>query len=108
MLGWRKNCRRTMKALTQAMNLRKRQVIPLCCLLLAGVLPSPAAGQQNPGKTNTLNVIVTDHNHHLVSGLKAQDFKVYEGDQPQQISSVNNSSNSACLGLVIDASGSMR
>jgi Ca-activated chloride channel family protein len=69
-----------------------------------------AIAQQNPLsapiQANAI-VTVTDHNHHPVTGLKAEDFTLYLDGQKQPISSVA-SDVPACIGLIIDRSGSMR
>jgi Ca-activated chloride channel homolog len=76
-----------------------------------------ALGQENPPNQPqpsparpviTLAVAVTDKDHHPVADLRAEDFAVYEDDQPQQITCVERSPVPACLGLVVDNSGSMR
>ena len=76
-----------------------------------------ALGQENPPSQPqpspaqpaiTLAVAVTDKDHHPVADLKTQDFAVYEDDQPQQIASVDRAGVPACIGLVVDNSGSMR
>lgn len=56
----------------------------------------------------TLAVAASDRQHRPVSGLKAEDFVVYEQNQPQQITSINSSDVPACIGLLVDSSGSMR
>ena len=87
----------------------------VCLVLLTGLPLLPAAGQDKPASApatpalhNTLNLIVTDKKHHFVANLRPENFTVYDADQSQQVTFVTNSSNSACLGLVIDFSGSMR
>ncbi len=82
------------------------------CLLLAGMLPATgqqtAQNQPSAAVQHTINITVIDRNHRPISGLKAENFKVYDGDQQQQAVSVNHSRSATCLGLVIDNSGSMR
>jgi Ca-activated chloride channel family protein len=74
----------------------------LCvCSAIAEQNPTPA-----PVQANAI-VTVTDHNHHPITGLKAEDFTVYLEGQKQPISSVA-SNVPACVGLIIDRSGSMR
>jgi Ca-activated chloride channel homolog len=79
-----------------------------CGLLLLCVCS--AVAQQNPtpapAQANAI-VTVTDHNHHPITGLKAEDFTVYLDGQKQPIRSVA-SDVPACIGLIIDRSGSMR
>jgi Ca-activated chloride channel homolog len=74
-----------------------------------------AAGQQNsvdqappePAQT-TVTVTVTDRDHRPITGLKAEDFTLYEDGQRQPISSVTFGDVPACIGLLVDGSGSMR
>ncbi|HEV7522894.1 MAG TPA: VWA domain-containing protein [Candidatus Angelobacter sp.] len=87
----------------------------LFCLLLSFAITlvanQNAAAQaqtaQEAGAT-TITVTVTDHDHHPVTGLKAEDFTLYENGQRQPISSVSSADTPACIGLVVDRSGSMR
>ena len=71
------------------------------CCAIAQQSPTPA-----PVQANAI-VTVTDHNHHPITGLKAEDFTLYLDGQKQPISSVA-SDVPACIGLMIDRSGSMR
>jgi Ca-activated chloride channel homolog len=84
-------------------------------LLLAESIVAPAAypqNSQNPsamadaGKI-TVTVTVTGRDHRPVTGLKAEDFALFADDQPQPIDSVS-SDVPACIGLLVDMSGSMR
>jgi Ca-activated chloride channel homolog len=87
----------------------------LCCLLLTECIAAPAARPQNSqdqapasdAGTITVTVTVTDRDRHPVTGLKAEDFALFEDGQPRQIASVS-SDVPACIGLVVDRSGSMR
>lgn len=86
-----------------------RRVLPV--LFLAAVALAASLGQGNPEPEKpkiTLAVSVTDKDHHAITGLKAEHFVLYEDDQPQQILFVNASTASACIGLLLDRSGSMR
>jgi Ca-activated chloride channel homolog len=87
----------------------------LFCLLLTENIVAPAARPQtsqdqtpasDAGKI-TLTVTVTGRDHHPVTGLKAEDFALFEDGQPRQIASLS-SDVPACIGLVVDRSGSMR
>lgn len=82
-------------------------VVAISALSLAAQQSSPAQ-PASPAKSSTLNVTVTDQNHHSVSGLKAENFKLFIDNQPQPISTVSSSDASTCMGLLIDTSGSMR
>jgi VWFA-related protein len=50
---------------------------------------------------------VTDGNGRFVSGLKKEDFQLFEDGQEQQITHFNSERVPVSLGLVIDTSGSM-
>jgi hypothetical protein len=54
------------------------------------------------------NVAVTDGNGRPISGLKANDFALYEEDRLQNISFFSAEEGAATVGLIIDCSGSMR
>lgn len=72
-----------------------------CCSAIAQQSPTPAPVQVNAVLT------VTDHNHRPITGLKAEDFTLYLDGKKLPISSVA-SDVPACIGLIIDRSGSMR
>jgi Ca-activated chloride channel homolog len=81
-----------------------------CGLLLLGVCSAMAQQGPPPAPVSAYAnaiVTVTDHNHHALTGLKAEDFTLYLDGQKQPISSVA-SDVPACIGLIIDRSGSMR
>ena len=78
-------------------------------LLLAG----SSFAQNQPGSTpaskqTSITVIVTDRDHHPVTALQPENFTVYEDGKPQTISSVVSGDTPACVGLLVDRSGSMR
>ncbi len=50
---------------------------------------------------------VTDHNGRFVPGLRKEDFRVFQDDQPQPISHFDNERVPVSLGIVLDTSGSM-
>jgi len=50
---------------------------------------------------------VTDENGRFVSGLRKEDFRVYQDDQPQPVSHFNAERVPVSLGIVLDTSGSM-
>jgi VWFA-related protein len=50
---------------------------------------------------------VTDRNGHFVPGLRKEDFRVYQDDQPQPITHFDNERVPVSLGIVLDTSGSM-
>ncbi len=80
----------------------------LVYLFLAASALVAVRAQSAPQPAQALTVTVTDKKHNLVNDLKADDFKVYDNDQPQQITAFNHSTVPACLGLLVDNSGSMR
>jgi VWFA-related protein len=55
----------------------------------------------------TLNATVTDASGHAVTGLRAEDFIVYEDGERQQVSQFENERVPVSLGLALDTSGSM-
>jgi Ca-activated chloride channel homolog len=56
----------------------------------------------------TISATVRDHDHHVVTGLKAEDFTVFEDGRSQMIQSVSFGDVPACIGVLVDRSGSMR
>jgi VWFA-related protein len=82
--------------------------------LLLLTIPSAIAAQSpnNQQLANTANatatVTVTGHDHRPVAGLKAEDFTLYVDGQPQPISTVTSATVPACIGILVDESGSMR
>jgi Ca-activated chloride channel family protein len=82
---------------------------------VAGAAPIPA--QQGPDEGQFLiavdvdlvvfNVTVTDSRGRYVSGLKASDFRILEGNRPQDIKLFKAEDVPASVGLIIDKSGSM-
>jgi Ca-activated chloride channel homolog len=76
---------------------------------------SLAFTQQNPvqqaapeAAQRVVTVTVLDHDHHPVTGLKAEDFILYVGERPQPITAVTSANVPACIGILVDQSGSMR
>jgi len=79
----------------------------------ASFLASPQEAPPNPPPDKTplnvnLSVAVVDHQHHSVPDLKAENFTLFEDNQPQNIVSVRGGDVPACVGLLVDTSGSMR
>ena len=86
----------------------------LHCLILSSAIT--AAGQQGaaspaqsaPQAVQTMiHVTVTDRHHRPVTGLKTENFTLYEDSRQQPILAVT-SDIPACVGLLVDRSGSMR
>ena len=50
---------------------------------------------------------VTDGNGRFVSGLRKEDFRVYQDDEPQPITHFSSERVPVSLGIVLDTSGSM-
>ncbi len=55
-----------------------------------------------------VNVTITDPMNRLVTGLEKEHFKIYEGNQEQQIRHFSNEDAPISLGVVFDVSGSMK
>jgi Ca-activated chloride channel family protein len=85
------------------------RVLPglLFCLLFASTITSAAAQAAPQAVQTSITVTVTDRHHRPVTGLKSEDFTLYEDGQRQPILSVT-SDLPACIGLLVDKSGSMR
>ena len=75
-----------------------------------------AAGQQQEEQAfrfrtgvELINVTatVTDASGRFVSGLRKEDFRVYQDDQPQEISHFTSERAPVSLGIILDTSGSM-
>jgi VWFA-related protein len=54
-----------------------------------------------------VNATVTDSHGRFVSGLRKEDFRVYQDDQPQTITHFDNERVPVSLGILLDTSGSM-
>jgi len=86
----------------------------------AGQVPAPPSGQ-NPDSADSgifvfrkkvdevvLHVTVIDDKQHIVTTLGKDDFKVFEDDRLQTITSFRHEDIPVSMGIVIDNSGSMR
>jgi Ca-activated chloride channel family protein len=82
--------------------------VVLSLLLATFSLAQNQQGPAQPTSQTTITVTATDHDHHPVTGLKTQDFSLSEDGQPRPITSVGSGDVPACVGLLIDRSGSMR
>lgn len=75
---------------------------------------SLSAGQQSSAPQaaspprNTIFVTVTDHDHRPMTGLKTENFTVYEDSTRVPISEFASGDVPACIGILVDESGSMR
>jgi VWFA-related protein len=74
---------------------------------------TPIAGQQDGFRFRTavelvnVTATVTDRNGHFVSGLRREDFRVFEDGQPQDITHFSADRVPVSLGIVVDTSSSM-
>ena len=81
----------------------------LCVASLAGGLALAAPPGQIRVQINVVNLFTTVRDKHksIVTGLKQDDFEVYEDGQPQEISYFSAESNlPITLGILMDTSGS--
>jgi Ca-activated chloride channel homolog len=103
-----------------------KALMPLICLvplfflmILPGAAPSSEAQTSNALQRDqdaiklnvdlvVLHATVQSGRHTFVSGLRKEDFQVYEDGVPQQIESFSHEDIPVTVGLVIDNSGSMR
>src|SRR5262249_26871393 len=71
-------------------------------------LPSPEGFHFRSG-VELINVTATisDQNGRFVSGLQKDDFKVYEDDQPVEVTHFSAERVPVSLGVLLDTSGSM-
>ncbi|MBI3049934.1 MAG: VWA domain-containing protein [Acidobacteria bacterium] len=81
-------------------------------IVLAAVAPLAAQGQEGFSFRSGVELInvtatVTDSEGRFVSGLRKEDFLVYEDGEPQVITHFSNERVPVSLGIVLDASGSM-
>jgi VWFA-related protein len=78
---------------------------------LAGQEPSQQEGQAFRFRTGVelvnVTATVTDQTGRFVSGLRKEDFRVYQDDQPQEITHFDAERVPVSLGIVLDTSGSM-
>jgi VWFA-related protein len=54
-----------------------------------------------------VNATVTDSSGRFVSGLNKEDFRIFEDEQPQEITHFNSERVPVSLGIALDTSGSM-
>jgi len=71
-------------------------------------IPPPRPQPESPRPTQLVTVTVTDPQGRYVSGLRREDFVVYEDGVPQDITYFNTGENEpVSMGLIVDVSGSM-
>ena len=97
-----------------------RCLAALCFLMALPIVARPQEGPppgRRPSDPYTIRVsvglvvlhaTVQNHRGHLVSGLRQDDFHVYEDAVPQRIQYFSHEDVPVTVGLVIDNSGSMR
>jgi VWFA-related protein len=81
----------------------------LCVASLAGGLALAAPPGQIRVQVNLVNLFATVRDKHkaIVTGLKQDDFQIFEDGQPQEITNFSAESNlPITLGILIDTSGS--
>ena len=90
--------------------------IAAAALAVCALAPVSAQQAQNDGQTfkfrtgvalMNVTATVTDRNGHFVSGLRKEDFRVYEDDKPQPITHFDRERVPVSLGIVLDTSASM-
>ena len=89
----------------------------LAVLTFVAAAVAAASGQQQQDEqafrfrtgVELINVTatVTDGNGRFVSGLRKEDFRVYQDDEPQPITHFSSERVPVSLGIVLDTSGSM-
>ena len=89
-------------------------VLALVAISLHGQQPPPTPAAQDEGfrfrsGVELINVTATvsDSSGRFVSGLRKEDFVVYEDDQPQAVTHFNTERVPVSLGIALDTSGSM-
>jgi VWFA-related protein len=94
--------------------LRGRAVVVAVTLALVMILigESPLAGQEGfrfKSGVELINVTatVTDRSGRFASGLRQEDFIIYDDDQPVEITHFSAERTPVSLGIVLDTSGSM-
>jgi Ca-activated chloride channel family protein len=110
--------------------MRCRKLIAVALVLLAGLAPivvpgelrplaaqQPSDAQQPEDRQSfrfrtgveliNVNATVIDANGRFVPGLRKEDFRLFEDEQPQEITHFNSERVPVSLGIVLDTSGSM-
>lgn len=83
-------------------------VLPFCAAYLLGQQSSNEQTKFAETPNTTLAVTVTDRDHRPVTGLSAENFTLYIDGQKQTVNSVTSGDVPACVGILVDKSGSMR
>jgi hypothetical protein len=69
--------------------------------------PQDAASLKLSTDLVSLSVTVTDHKERAITGLKRENFKVYENGVEQPLGFFSAEEAPVCWGIVLDRSGSM-
>ena len=83
-------------------------------VVVLSLLLAPSSFAQNqersaqPANQTSITVTVTDRDHHPVIALQPENFTLFEDGRQQAISSLASGDVPACVGLLVDQSGSMR
>jgi Ca-activated chloride channel homolog len=108
--------------------MKSRSIFQIVAVVLALILPlvplagSPSAAQQrqrespqgasairpSPTEPVSLSVTVSDQNGRSITGLKKEDFKIFENEVEQTISSFSAEDSPVSWGLVLDRSDMRR
>ena len=95
--------------------MNRRLALTICLAATVAVV----SGQEPPQQDNqafrfrtgielvNVTATVTDQNGRFVSGLRKEDFRVYQDDQEQEITHFNAERVPVSVGIVLDTSGSM-
>src|SRR5687767_3280035 len=100
------------------MKLNAFVAVPLAILMgvapLAQQPPAQDARQDKPSfrfrtgvELINVNATVTDARGRFVSGLRRDDFRLFEDGEPQEITHFNSERVPVSLGIALDTSGSM-
>lgn len=86
-----------------------RIAVALSLALLFAVAPRAQEGFRFKSGVELINVTatVTDDDGRFVSGLRQEDFKVFEDGAPQEVTHFSTDRVPVSLGLLLDSSGSM-
>jgi VWFA-related protein len=84
-------------------------VVAAAAVTIAGQQPQDSQAFRFKTGVELINVTatVTDANGRFVSGLRKQDFRLFEDGQEQEITHFNAERVPVSLGLIVDTSGSM-
>jgi Ca-activated chloride channel homolog len=82
----------------------------ICVLVLACAIGAAVSAQNFRSNTLTVPVTITvvDASGRLITGLTQQDFEIYEDGAPQTVTTFTSERVAVSLGVLLDASDSMR